>query len=57
MAGAGPGRLSGRGLLTGGWCQMRICEINDIASVAFWYQTLPTPPFASLPDRDYLEVI
>ena len=30
---------------------------DDIASVAFWYQTLPTPPFAPLPDRDYLEVI
>jgi hypothetical protein len=30
---------------------------DDIASVAFWYQTLPTAPFPSLPDRDYLEVI
>jgi hypothetical protein len=30
---------------------------NDIASVAFWYQTLPTPPFPPLPDRDHLEVI
>ncbi len=30
---------------------------DDIASVAFWYQTLPSPPFAPLPDRDYLEVI
>lgn len=30
---------------------------DDIASVAFWYQTLPTAPFPTLPDRDYLEVI
>ena len=30
---------------------------DDIASVAFWYQTLPTAPFPALPDRDYLEII
>ncbi|MBI4977294.1 MAG: DUF2961 domain-containing protein [Spirochaetes bacterium] len=30
---------------------------DDIASTAFWYQTLPTAPFAALPDRDFLEVI
>lgn len=30
---------------------------DDIASVAFWYQTLPTAPFPELPDRDYLEVL
>ena len=30
---------------------------DDIASVAYWYQTLPTAPFRALPDRDYLEVI
>jgi hypothetical protein len=30
---------------------------DDIASVAYWYQTLPTAPFPKLPDRDYLEVI
>jgi hypothetical protein len=29
----------------------------DMASVAYWYQTLPTAPFPTLPDRDYLEVI
>jgi hypothetical protein len=29
----------------------------DMASVAYWYQTLPTLPFPALPDRDYLEVI
>ena len=30
---------------------------DDIASVAFWYQTLPTAPFPKLPDKDYLEII
>jgi hypothetical protein len=30
---------------------------DDIASVAYWYQTLPTAPFPELPDVDYLEVI
>lgn len=30
---------------------------DDIASVAFWYQTLPTAPFPELPDRDTLEII
>ena len=30
---------------------------DDIASVAFWYQTLPFAKFPDLPDRDYLEVI
>jgi Protein of unknown function (DUF2961) len=29
----------------------------DMASVAYWYQALPTAPFPELPDRDYLEVI
>jgi len=29
---------------------------DDISSVAFWYQTLPTAPFPALPDHDYLEV-
>ena len=29
----------------------------DIASVAYWYQTLPATPFPVLPDRDYLEII
>ncbi len=29
---------------------------SDIASVAFWYQTLPVAPFPALPDADYLEV-
>ncbi len=30
---------------------------DDIASVAFWYQTLPTVPFPTLPDKDFLEII
>ena len=30
---------------------------DDISSVAYWYQTLPTVPFPNLPDRDALEVI
>jgi hypothetical protein len=30
---------------------------DDIASVAFWYQTLPTAPFPALPSRDALEII
>jgi hypothetical protein len=29
----------------------------DMASVAYWYQTLPSAPFPALPARDYLEVI
>ncbi|MGA2442352.1 MAG: DUF2961 domain-containing protein, partial [Tepidisphaeraceae bacterium] len=30
---------------------------DDIASVAFWYQTLPTARFPKFPSRDDLEVI
>jgi hypothetical protein len=30
---------------------------DDIASVAFWYQTLPTAPFPQLGSVDQLEVI
>lgn len=30
---------------------------DDIASVAYWYQTLPTADFPTLPDKDSLEVI
>lgn len=29
---------------------------DDIASVAFWYQTIPHVQFPELPDRDYLEI-
>jgi hypothetical protein len=29
---------------------------DDIASVAYWYQTEPHAPFPPLPDRDHLEV-
>jgi len=30
---------------------------DDIASVAYWYQTLPTAPFPELPDKEYCENI
>jgi hypothetical protein len=30
---------------------------NDMASVAYWHQLLPTQPFPPLPDRDHLEII
>lgn len=30
---------------------------DDISSVAYWYQELPTVPFPPLPDKDGLEVI
>ncbi|MCE5238869.1 DUF2961 domain-containing protein [bacterium] len=30
---------------------------DDISSVAYWYQTLPTAPFPQLPDNDGLEII
>ena len=30
---------------------------DDIASVAYWYQSLPSLPFPPLPDKDGLEVI
>lgn len=30
---------------------------DDISSVAYWYQTIPTARFKELPDKDYLEVI
>ena len=29
---------------------------DDVSSVAFWYQTLPTVNFPALPERDFLEV-
>ncbi len=29
---------------------------DDIASVAFWYQTEPHAPFSKLPSKDYLEI-
>lgn len=29
---------------------------DDIASVAYWYQTLPTAPFPAFPDRDELYI-
>jgi hypothetical protein len=30
---------------------------DDIASVAYWYQTLPGAPLPTLPDRNYREII
>jgi hypothetical protein len=30
---------------------------DDIASVAYWYQTLPSAPFPELPDRNALEIV
>jgi hypothetical protein len=30
---------------------------DDIASVGYWYQTLPTRRFPQLPDRGRLEVV
>ena len=30
---------------------------DDISSVAFWYQTIPTQSFPQLPDKDALEII
>ena len=30
---------------------------DDIASVAYWYQTVPSEKLPPLPDRDYLEII
>jgi hypothetical protein len=30
---------------------------DDIASTAFWYQTLPAAPFPKLPDKERLEVV
>jgi hypothetical protein len=30
---------------------------DDISSVAYWYQTLPSVKLPELPSRDYLEVI
>ena len=30
---------------------------DDIATVAYWYQTLPLAPFPDLPGRDAREII
>lgn len=30
---------------------------DDISSVAYWYQVLPTAAFPKLPEKDYLEII
>ena len=39
-------------------CNSRFMPLqDDISSVAYWYQTLPTAAFPALPDKDYLEII
>lgn len=38
-----------------GWTYLPLRD--DLASVAFWYQTLPTAAFPGLPDRDALEIV
>jgi len=42
-----------------GWRSFRryLPRQDDMASVAYWYQSLPTALFPALPDRDDLEVI
>jgi len=30
---------------------------DDLASVAYWYQTLPSTPFGKFFGKDYLEII
>ncbi|MCB0000087.1 MAG: DUF2961 domain-containing protein, partial [Anaerolineales bacterium] len=42
-----------------GWRQDRryLPLQDDISSVAYWYQTLPSQRLASLPERDYLEIV
>ncbi|MEM7115391.1 MAG: glycoside hydrolase family 172 protein [Chloroflexota bacterium] len=42
-----------------GWRQDRryLPLQDDIASVAYWYQTLPSQPLFPLPERDMLEII
>lgn len=32
-------------------------RMDDLSSVAFWYQTLPTQPFPSFPSADALEIV
>jgi hypothetical protein len=52
-------RVTLQGLGVGGWHDGRRRFVplqDDIASVAYWYQTLPTQPFPQLPDRERLEV-
>ena len=41
-----------------GWRGKKFLPLqDDISSVAFWYQTLPTAPFPALPERDALQII
>lgn len=42
----------------GGGNSMRyLARQDDIATVAYWYQTLPSAPFPPLPDKDMLEIL
>ncbi|RYX81749.1 DUF2961 domain-containing protein [bacterium] len=34
-----------------------LAQQDDISSVAYWYQTLPSPAFPTLPDAEFLEII
>lgn len=42
-----------------GWRADRIylARQDDIATVAYWYQTLPTAPFPTLPDKNTMDII
>jgi hypothetical protein len=37
--------------------QRYLAREDDMASVAYWYQTLPTNPFPELPSRNEMEII
>ena len=37
-----------------GWRYLQLQD--DIATVAYWYQTLPLAPYPPLPDRDAREI-
>jgi D-arabinan exo alpha-(1,3)/(1,5)-arabinofuranosidase (non-reducing end) len=42
-----------------GWYRDRryLPRQDDISTVAYWYQTLPSPPFPALPGKDALEIV
>lgn len=52
--------LGWRNFRDGGWEDMESRRYlplqDDVSSVSFWYQTLPTAPFPELPSRELLEV-
>jgi len=50
--------LGWRGDPPTGWHDRQYLPLqDDIASVAYWYQTPPTASFPPLPDAHYLEVV